>query len=155
MRSSGALALISGVASGSRPAPASERVYSYESIFRRSFNITLLIVGIFATAGGASPNYIALCSFATVWSIGVGGNLPVDSAIFLGKRCTPSAPFLYTLPHVNVTSIGFVPASHQYLLTVLSIWWAFGQLMGSLVRPDIRPVIGDCIEIRIHRSHGR
>ena len=28
----------------------------------------------------------------------------------------------------------FIPASHQYLLTVLSIWWAFGQLLGSLVR---------------------
>jgi hypothetical protein len=27
----------------------------------------------------------------------------------------------------------FVPASHQYLLTVLSIWWALGQLLGSLV----------------------
>lgn len=27
----------------------------------------------------------------------------------------------------------FIPASHQYLLTVLSIWWALGQLIGSLV----------------------
>ena len=27
----------------------------------------------------------------------------------------------------------FIPASHQWLLTVLSIWWAFGQLVGSLV----------------------
>jgi hypothetical protein len=29
--------------------------------------------------------------------------------------------------------IEFVPVSHQYLLTVLSIWWAVGQLIGSLV----------------------
>ncbi|TFK18623.1 MFS general substrate transporter [Coprinopsis marcescibilis] len=76
-----------------------------------SFNITLLIVGIFALAAGGSPNFVALTSFATVWSIGVGGNLPVDSAIFLE----------------------FIPASHQYLLTILSIWWALGQLVGSLV----------------------
>jgi len=76
-----------------------------------SFNVTLLIVGIFSTAAGASPNYIALCSFAAVWSVGVGGNLPVDSSIFLE----------------------FVPASHQWLLTVLSVWWAFGQLFGSLI----------------------
>ncbi|KAG8692222.1 hypothetical protein FRC11_003768, partial [Ceratobasidium sp. 423] len=41
----------------------------------------------------------------------VGGNLPVDSAIFLE----------------------FLPGTHQYLLTILSIWWAFGQLLGSLV----------------------
>ncbi len=51
---------------------------------RISFNITLLITGVFALAAGGSPNYVALSSFAAVWSIGVGGNLPVDSAIFLG-----------------------------------------------------------------------
>ncbi|KAF5341037.1 hypothetical protein D9611_006172 [Ephemerocybe angulata] len=76
-----------------------------------SFNITMLIIAIFALAAGGSPNFPALASFAALWSIGVGGNLPVDSAIFLE----------------------FIPASHQYLLTVLSIWWAFGQLVGSLV----------------------
>ncbi|KIM73500.1 hypothetical protein PILCRDRAFT_829085 [Piloderma croceum F 1598] len=78
---------------------------------RWSFNITLGLTGVFALAAGGSPNYIALCSLAAVWSIGVGGNLPVDSAVFLE----------------------FVPASHQYLLVVLSIWWAFGQLIGSLI----------------------
>ncbi|KAG1728431.1 hypothetical protein EDB19DRAFT_159476 [Suillus lakei] len=45
------------------------------------------------------------------WLVGGGCNLPVDYAAFLE----------------------FIPASHQYLLTVLSIWWAFGQLYGSLV----------------------
>ena len=40
---------------------------------------------------------------------GVGGNLPVDSAIFLE----------------------FLPRSHQYLLTILSIFWAFAQLLAS------------------------
>jgi len=78
---------------------------------RWSFNLTLFITGVFAVAAGGSPNYIALCSLAAIWSIGVGGNLPVDSAVFLE----------------------FIPASHQYLLTILSIWWAFGQLLGSLV----------------------
>ncbi|KAH9949810.1 MFS general substrate transporter [Amylocystis lapponica] len=78
---------------------------------RWCFNITLFITGIFAVAAGGSPNSVALCSLAAVWSVGVGGNLPVDSAVFLE----------------------FIPASHQYLLTVLSIWWAFGQLVGSLV----------------------
>jgi len=76
-----------------------------------SFNLTLFITGVFALSAGASPNSITLCSLAALWSIGVGGNLPVDSSVFLE----------------------FVPASHQYLLTVLSIWWALGQLLGSLV----------------------
>ncbi|KAH9841718.1 MFS general substrate transporter [Rhodofomes roseus] len=78
---------------------------------RWCFNFTLLITGIFSVAAGASPNKIALCGMAAAWSVGVGGNLPVDSAVFLE----------------------FIPASHQYLLTVLSIWWAVGQLVGSLV----------------------
>ncbi|KAI0032773.1 MFS general substrate transporter [Vararia minispora EC-137] len=78
---------------------------------RWCFNLTLFITGVFAVSSGASPNFVALCSFAAVWSIGVGGNLPVDSAVFLE----------------------FIPASHQYLLTVLSVWWALGQLVGSLV----------------------
>ncbi|KAJ1310734.1 hypothetical protein OPQ81_009256 [Rhizoctonia solani] len=76
-----------------------------------SFNTTLAIVGIFATVAAASPSFTALSVFAALWSIGVGGNLPVDSAIFLE----------------------FLPGTHQYLLTILSIWWAFGQLLGSLV----------------------
>ncbi|KIY52391.1 MFS general substrate transporter [Fistulina hepatica ATCC 64428] len=78
---------------------------------RWSFNLTMLITGVFSIAAGASPDAAMLCVFAGLWSIGVGGNLPVDSAIFLE----------------------FVPGTHQYLLTVLSIWWAFGQLVGSLI----------------------
>ncbi|QRV76924.1 major facilitator superfamily transporter [Ceratobasidium sp. AG-Ba] len=76
-----------------------------------SFNTTLAIVGIFATAAAGSPTFAALSVFAALWSVGVGGNLPVDSAIFLE----------------------FLPGTHQFLLTILSIWWAFGQLLGSLV----------------------
>ncbi|OCH87958.1 MFS general substrate transporter [Obba rivulosa] len=78
---------------------------------RPSFNFTLLITGVFALSAGSAPNKVVLCSLIGAWSVGVGGNLPVDSAIFLE----------------------FIPASHQYLLTVLSIWWAFGQLLASLV----------------------
>jgi len=76
-----------------------------------SFNFTLLVTGVFGIAAGAAPNFITLTALTAVFSVGVGGNLPVDSAVFLE----------------------FVPVSHQYLLTVLSIWWAVGQLIGSLV----------------------
>ena len=44
-------------------------------------------------------------------SVGVGGNLPVDSAIFLEA----------------------LPRSHQYLLTVLSIFWALAQVFATLI----------------------
>lgn len=135
------LALISGAASETRVVSNYKSAYS-RPIFRWSFNITLLIIGVFATAAGASPNYIVLCSLAAVWSVGVGGNLPVDSAVFLGKRHLLFATLLFPVLYTNVTPIEFVPASHQYLLTVLSVWWAFGQLIGSLVRPDIRSFFG-------------
>lgn len=61
-------------------------------------------------AGGA-PNFAGIGSFAALYSFGVGGNLPVDSAIFLE----------------------FLPGSHQYLLTVLSIDWALAQLLTTLI----------------------
>ncbi|KAH9891835.1 MFS general substrate transporter [Cubamyces lactineus] len=82
---------------------------------RWAFNLTLFITGVFAMAAGASPNATALCALVAAWSVGVGGNLPVDSAVFLE----------------------FIPPTHQYLLTVLSVWWAIGQLVGSLVRPTL------------------
>lgn len=59
-------------------------LYRSQLSFRWSFNITLLITAVSATAAGGSPNYIVLSSLAAFWSVGVGGNLPVDSAVFLG-----------------------------------------------------------------------
>ncbi|KAJ7695155.1 MFS general substrate transporter [Mycena rosella] len=76
-----------------------------------SFNVTLLIAGVFGLSAGGSPNFLTLASLLAVVGVGVGGNLPVDSAIFLD----------------------LVPASHQYLLTVMSVWWSLGQLLISLL----------------------
>ncbi|TFK67240.1 MFS general substrate transporter [Pluteus cervinus] len=78
---------------------------------RWSFNVTLLIAGVFGLAAGGSADFLTLASLVAVNGVGVGGNLPVDSAVFLD----------------------LVPASHQYLLTIMSIWWCLGQLVISLV----------------------
>ncbi|KAK6461224.1 putative inorganic phosphate transporter [Scheffersomyces coipomensis] len=78
---------------------------------RWAFNITFLITGIFAIIAGASPNFAAVGVFNAFWSFGVGGNLPVDSAIFLEA----------------------LPSKQQWLLTVMSIWWAFGQIIANLI----------------------
>lgn len=76
---------------------------------------------------GASDSSTTLISLASVWSVGVGGN--VDSAVFLGE---PSG--IHGLKsYVKLFRAEFLPSSHQYLLTVLSVWRAFGQLLGSLV----------------------
>lgn len=78
---------------------------------RWAFNLTIGITSVFGLIAAGSPNFAAIGCFAALWSVGVGGNLPVDSAIFLE----------------------FLPGSHQYLLTVLSVFWAFAQLLATLV----------------------
>jgi MFS family permease len=76
-----------------------------------AFNLTLGITAVFGLAAAGSPTFAAVGVFAALWSFGVGGNLPVDSAIYLE----------------------FLPASHQYLLTVLSVAWAIAQVVATLV----------------------
>lgn len=78
---------------------------------RWAFNLTLGVTAVFGLLGAVSPTFVAIGCFAALWSFGVGGNLPVDSAVFLE----------------------FLPASHQYLLTMLSIDWALAQVVASLV----------------------
>ena len=68
---------------------------------RWAFNLTIGVTAVFGLIAAGSPNFAAVGVFAAFWSIGVGGNLPVDSAIFLE----------------------FLPGTHQYLLTILSIDW--------------------------------
>ncbi|KAH6702104.1 hypothetical protein BKA61DRAFT_681369 [Leptodontidium sp. MPI-SDFR-AT-0119] len=70
-----------------------------------------LIVGAFFWR--ISADFIRL-AFSCIWSVigtAAGGNVPVDSLIFLE----------------------FVPGSHQWLLTALSAWLNFGQVIISLL----------------------
>lgn len=78
---------------------------------RWAFNITLGLTAFWGLVAGGAPNFAGIGSFAALYSFGVGGNLPVDSAIFLE----------------------FLPGTHQYLLTVLSIDWALAQLLTTLI----------------------
>lgn len=52
-----------------------------------------------------------VCFFFAAFGFGVGGNLPVDGALFLE----------------------FLPDASSALLTLLSVWWPVGQLVSSLV----------------------
>ena len=78
---------------------------------RWAFNMTLGVTAVFGMIAASSPTFAAIGVFAALWSFGVGGNLPVDSAIFLE----------------------FLPGSHQYLLTILSIDWALAQVIATLI----------------------
>jgi hypothetical protein len=66
------------------------------SVGRWSFNLTLFIGSIFGIAMGGSGTFIALASLAAVSSVGVGGNIPVDSAVFLGAFAR--SPTLSAMP---------------------------------------------------------
>jgi MFS family permease len=78
---------------------------------RLAFNLTLGVTAFFGLLAPVSNSFAAIGTFAALWSFGVGGNLPVDSAVFLE----------------------FLPGSHQYLLTVLSIDWAIAQVIANLI----------------------
>jgi MFS family permease len=78
---------------------------------RWAFNLTLGVTAVFGMTAAGAPNFAGIGCFAALWSFGVGGNLPVDSAVFLE----------------------FLPGSHQFLLTVLSVDWAIAQVVATLI----------------------
>ncbi|KAK4172377.1 major facilitator superfamily domain-containing protein [Triangularia setosa] len=78
---------------------------------RIAFNATLLITSIFGMASAWAPTWPAVCLTYAALGFGVGGNLPVDGALFLE----------------------FLPDASSSLLTLLSVWWPIGQLFSSIV----------------------
>ncbi|KAI9664499.1 MAG: hypothetical protein M1821_005945 [Bathelium mastoideum] len=78
---------------------------------RLAFNCTLMLAGVFGFLSGFAPNWATTNLLYALMGFGVGGNLPVDGALFLE----------------------FLPASSGNLLTLLSVWWPLGQLLSSLV----------------------
>ncbi|EGE84253.1 hypothetical protein BDDG_07198 [Blastomyces dermatitidis ATCC 18188] len=84
---------------------------------RLAFNLTLLITGVFGLASGGSPTWVGVCSMFACLGLGVGGNLPVDGALFLE----------------------FLPFASGNLLTMLSIWWPLGTLVGSMIAWGLIP----------------
>lgn len=77
---------------------------------RLAFNFTLCIAGVFGLAVGGAPTWIGAASLYACIGLGVGGNLPVDGALFLE----------------------FLPQASGNLLTLLSVFWPVGQLLSSL-----------------------
>jgi MFS family permease len=50
---------------------------------RFAFNVSLFICSIFSTVAGAAPNWISLCVFIALLGFGGGGNLILDTTVFL------------------------------------------------------------------------
>lgn len=75
-----------------------------------AFNTSLIICSIFAIVAGASPNWIVLGLFVCLSAFGAGGNLVLDTAVFLE----------------------YLPSQDQWLLTLMAGWWGLGQLIAGL-----------------------
>ncbi|KAJ5676222.1 hypothetical protein N7462_009119 [Penicillium macrosclerotiorum] len=78
---------------------------------RPAFNMTLCICGSFGLAAGGAPNWIGLCALYACLGLGVGGNLPVDAAVFL--EC--------------------LPPNSGNILSGLATWWSVGTLIASML----------------------
>jgi MFS family permease len=76
-----------------------------------SFNVSLFICAAFGIAGGAAPNWIVLNLFIALVGFGGGGNLIMDTAVFLE----------------------YLPSNKQWVLTWLAAWWGLGQTIAGLV----------------------
>lgn len=77
---------------------------------RIAFNATLFVAGVFGLAIGGGNTWIGTCGLFASLGVGIGGNLPVDGALFLE----------------------FLPMASGSMLTLLSVWWPLGQLIASL-----------------------
>ncbi|OAL53985.1 membrane transporter [Pyrenochaeta sp. DS3sAY3a] len=75
-----------------------------------AFNFSLLVASLFAIVAGASPNYIVWCTFVAISAFGAGGNLVLDTTIFLE----------------------FLPANKQWMVTLMAMWWGVGQVLAGL-----------------------
>ncbi|KAM5343479.1 hypothetical protein ACJ41O_012016 [Fusarium nematophilum] len=76
-----------------------------------AFNATILIGGAFACAVAGAQDFLTFCALWAVIGTAAGGNVPVDSIIFLE----------------------FMPQTHQWLLVSLSAWWNLGQVIVALL----------------------
>ncbi|KAF2679394.1 membrane transporter [Lentithecium fluviatile CBS 122367] len=98
-----------------------------------AFNCSLVVCSIFAIVAGASPNWEVLGLFVALSAFGGGGNLVLDTAVFLE----------------------FLPGSRQWMLTLMAAWWGVGQLIAgffawafipnySCPDPVLIPAAGPC-----------
>ncbi|KAJ5119223.1 hypothetical protein N7448_010929 [Penicillium atrosanguineum] len=85
--------------------------FSADIIGRRfAFNVSLFVSGTFTVVAGASPSWITLGLFTCLSAFGAGGNLVLDTTVFLE----------------------YLPSKKQWLLTLMAAWWGLGQLIAGL-----------------------
>ncbi|RMD40312.1 hypothetical protein DV735_g4797, partial [Chaetothyriales sp. CBS 134920] len=76
---------------------------------RFAFNISLFICSVFGIVAGASPNWIVLGLFTSLAAFGGGGNLVLDSTLFLE----------------------FLPGKYQWVITLMACWWGLAPVIAA------------------------
>jgi MFS family permease len=76
-----------------------------------AFNISLFICSASAIVAGGMPNWPALATFVALLGFGGGGNLILDTTVFLE----------------------FLPSSKQWLVTLMACWWGVGQAIAGFI----------------------
>ncbi|KAJ1561164.1 hypothetical protein HK405_004739 [Cladochytrium tenue] len=85
--------------------------FSADIIGRRlAFNVTLLLASIATIIAGAMPNWPALATMVAIIGFSAGGNLILDTAIFLE----------------------YLPHKHQYMVTLMALFWGIGQAIVAI-----------------------
>lgn len=86
--------------------------FSADIIGRKyAFNISLFICSVSCIIAGAMPNWPSLGLFIALLGFGGGGNLVMDTTVFLE----------------------FLPGPKQWLLTFLAAWWGVGQAVAGFI----------------------
>ncbi|KAJ2471217.1 hypothetical protein GGI02_002412 [Coemansia sp. RSA 2322] len=82
-----------------------------------AFRWTLVVTSVFGLLASAVPTFGLLCLCLFGLGSGVGGNMPVDGAIFLE----------------------FIPREKRHLLTMLSVFFSFGSVLTSSIALAVLP----------------
>jgi MFS family permease len=78
---------------------------------RLAFNVSLFICSAFTIVAGASPNWASLGFFIALAAFGAGGNLILDTTVFLE----------------------YLPSNKQWISSWLAAWFGVGCTIAGLV----------------------
>lgn len=95
---------------------------------RFAFNFSLIISSIFALLAGSAPNWVVLGLWVCLSAFGSGGNLVLDTTVFLE----------------------YLPSKYQWLLTLMASWWGvYGACLVSMLLTAIRCWPARCRTLRM------
>jgi MFS family permease len=95
---------------------------------RYAFNMSLLLCSVATLIAGGMPSWASLGFFIFVIGFGAGGNLVMDTTVFLE----------------------FLPSSKQWVLTFMAAWWGVGQAITGFIAWGF---LGRCFEHACHTQN--